>query len=551
MGFSKLPSEIIEHIFLDLDPLTLARCRAISRELNKLIGGSVSLQIIIEAGIDGLLVVGPHDRHLGYPFSSAKHLLDEIFRIREALRQFIPRSVWETPYEPGPFEISDGIICSTVLGGVEERLKSFHFNEMLAPTDEGHDPFELDPTGKRYTRMIQDIDAGAIDLVFFTGFDLVVLLEEIITPDIDKIDYRLHFKTISTGVPHPEATLPHIEYTSPLSPEIQLKTSIQLYDDMVALLLVQEDTRGGVTVWNWKSGEVIVPCQSALTSMFLSQDQLLLVRDSNGDPLAFTDFRNMHMVVYSISKGCITHRIKLPLLALLDPFLFTYPRQTLLQIPPAQVAGKFAPDPSLDIFALRFWTPYANYDDAECTVVFSTQRLLEACKAAFVDQEQYPVDVEWSIWGPKSSRWFPPYSLSGLSERGIHGPRLVALTRSNALDMGDRIGNWASNENDDLGNPVILDFNPRPILQGATNCDFPLCRNTVVRDIWSWTILEREKEVVIESGLPFRAFVHKEEWSDSDIYLHSTALVSVMEKSNKIYSFLQHPNVWYNGKTTE
>ncbi|KAG8821968.1 hypothetical protein FRC19_006913 [Serendipita sp. 401] len=547
MVFSELPNEIIEQILLELDPLTLARCRVTSKRLHELIDGSVPLQIVLEAGIDGLLVVGPHNRHLRYPFSSAKHLLDEIIYIREAIRKFMPRSVWRIPYETGPMEVSDGIICSV---GAGDRPKTLYFWEMLAPMDEGHNPFETESNGKRYTHKIRDTDAGADDIVFSTGSDLVVLLERTAATDTGRIKYRLHFRAISTGGPHPEARLSYVEYTSPLSPEFLSETWFtQLYDDMVALLLVQDvqAVQGGVTVWNWKSGEVVVPCQAAIASMFLSQDQLLLVADPKADPPTFSNFEKMKTVVYSISKGRITHNIKLPALILRHPFLFTCPRQTLIQIPSAQVAGKFAPDPSLDIFALRFVSSH----NSPCIAVISTQRLLDACNAAFVDQEEYPIDVDWNLWGPKGSRWFPPNSLSSVSERGIHGARMIAFTRPNAFDADDHIGDWVSNEEGDLNTPVILDFNPRPILQGATNCDFPLCRNTVIRDMWSWTILERGKEVVIESGLPFRAFVNKKEWPSLHVYLHSTALVSLMDESNDIHSFLQHPSMWNTGGTTE
>ncbi|KAG8856818.1 hypothetical protein FRB91_000317, partial [Serendipita sp. 411] len=257
MLFSELPNEIIEQILLDLDPLTLAQCRVASRQLYDLIDNSVLLQIVIEAGVDGLLVVGPRNRHLGYPSSSAQHLLDEIFRIREATKELSPRSVWKIPNEHGPLEISDGIICFVSSGRGGGQLKTCHFHEMLAPADQNYNLFQPYPTEKRYVNTMRDIDAGVTDIVFSTGSDLVVLLERTTAPNTDRVDHRLHFRAISTGRPHPEATLPHIEYIYPLSPAFGSGTwLLQLYGDMVALLLVQNG--GGVTVWNWKSGEVIV-----------------------------------------------------------------------------------------------------------------------------------------------------------------------------------------------------------------------------------------------------------------------------------------------------
>ncbi|KAG8781107.1 hypothetical protein FRC15_009033, partial [Serendipita sp. 397] len=524
MLFSELPNEIIEQILLDLDPLTLAQCRVASRQLYDLIDNSVLLQIVIEAGVDGLLVVGPRNRHLGYPSSSAQHLLDEIFRIREATKELSPRSVWKIPNEHGPLEISDGIICFVSSGRGGGQLKTCHFHEMLAPADQNYNLFQPYPTEKRYVNTMRDIDAGVTDIVFSTGSDLVVLLERTTAPNTDRVDHRLHFRAISTGRPHPEATLPHIENIYPLSPAFSSGTwLLQLYGDMVALLLVQNG--GGVTVWNWKSGEVIVPCQSAVASIFLSQNQLLLIANTKGDPLSSNDQEKMNIVVYSISERCITHRIRLPVSTLRHPFLFTYPRQTLTQISPAQIAGAFAPDPSLDIFALQFWPAVADAVHP-CVVVFSTQGLLEACEAALVDREQYPVDVDWNTWGPKGSRWFPPNCLHAPSERGIHGARMVTTTRSDAFDVFDWIDDWRPNRDEIFNYPVVLDFNPRPILRGATDCDFPLCRNTVVRDMWSWSIPEDEKTVSIESGLPFRAFVSKAEcFHHSGAHLHSTAVV--------------------------
>ncbi|KAG8836691.1 hypothetical protein FRC20_006964 [Serendipita sp. 405] len=452
----------------------------------------------------------------------------------------MPRSAWGIPYVAGNFhwEISDGIICFTSGGGDGERPKTLHFSELLAPTDEQYNPFELDPTGRRYTHIIRDTGVGMADIVFSASSDLVVLLERRTAPDTGMNADRLHFRAISTGGPHPEATLPHVENTGhPLPPYSGLETwLIQLYGDMVAFLLVRYsnfiDRRGGVTVWNWKSGEVVMPFQKAVASMFLSEDQLLLVVNSDEDLLG-----KLHMVVYSISKGCITHRIRLPWSNLSCPTLYTYPRQSLTQLSSAQLAGNFAPDPSLDIFALDFWP--IDPATGPCVVVFSTQRLLKACEAALVGQESYPVDLDWNTWGPQGSRWFPPYCLRPPSERSIHGARMIAYTHSNGFDVSEDIGDWKGMERATHNYPVILDFNPRPILRGVTDCDFDWCRNTVVRDTWKWTIQEGDQDVVIESSLPFRALVNKEEWAHSDLHLHSTAVVCTRAQSHDIFSFLE------------
>ncbi|KAG8809934.1 hypothetical protein FRC17_003169 [Serendipita sp. 399] len=259
--------------------------------------------------------------------------------------------------------------------------------------------------------------------------------------------------------------------------------------------------------------------------MCLSENQLLLAVDNKEDSSLWNDPTNLKLVVYSITERSITHRINLPLSTISSPILYTYPRQSISQIPLAQTAGTFAPDPSLDIFTLEFW-PNDGLN-APCIVVFSTLGLLKACDAATLQgEDNYPMVVDWDTWGPRASRWFPPHTLRPPSERAVHGARMVIYTRSDAFDVSDDTTNWGVHDPATYNTPVILDFNPRPILRGATDCDHRWCRNTVVRDPWAWKIKDGDHEVTISSALPFRAFVNKEEWHHSDLQLHSTALIS-------------------------
>lgn len=72
--------------------------------------------------------------------------------------------------------------------------------------------------------------------------------------------YRIHLRTLSSGLAHPSAVSPHLLYDHP-GAELQLPFGIAIFGETLAIVFSclradawPDDRAGMLIVWNWKTG---------------------------------------------------------------------------------------------------------------------------------------------------------------------------------------------------------------------------------------------------------------------------------------------------------
>ncbi|KAI6021043.1 hypothetical protein EDC04DRAFT_3068226 [Pisolithus marmoratus] len=243
-SFINLPPELWTAIFLQTDGRTILRCCAVCHRFNDIIQASVELQYQIELTLDGMIDGPPSSLTVG----------DRLTRLR-ALRQSWAMLQWTSKITvpmPGPchaYELVGGVFCK-IYHSARHRFSSRHFTAAWLPS-------VLDPQSSTLVR--GDVGLPTRDFAVDPSQDLIIYFRgddaEALPPLVAPGVLELHVRTLSTNEVHPEARLPTL-CTSVLLPITN--AFMQIVDDIVGMLYFIEPERPHITIWNWKTGKVVV-----------------------------------------------------------------------------------------------------------------------------------------------------------------------------------------------------------------------------------------------------------------------------------------------------
>lgn len=500
-----LPNELIEFILLLLHPLTIVSCRRLCSYVKELIDNSMELELRIELALDGYLL-----NHKGD--FTASELLSRERAITRAFETFEPTCSWKidsanTRYDQ--YEICDGL-----WGRSTRRIRLEPFRAM--------DIVELVPPnwdGAQWHQHWNDLEMNVTDFSFDVSSDLLVLVEYY----NDEASRRIHFRTISGNSPNPRASRPYFEVHQG-DCAVWDSCLTLMYNDYVALNFAAYEQdwahmrrRGGALVFNWRAGVPVTPYLDVSDLAFLSDDWAFVLFDGTGNsPVAFG--------ICSLVTGEVTHKFELPL-----PHRRVY-RARLLTHPgyggasPATQARLVRPDPPLEIIVADFVLRFPRNESF--LVVISIDlflRKFESLKQQLPDKNAF----SWEGWGPDVTRWLPSSQLTNSGFRSTFGSKMLVRSIRNPIATED----WGP-----IGNLILLDFNPRPILAGAKHEETERCRVVVHKGKTVWQSDHIPKPV--ESSLPFRAFIGKQVVNYEDVHLERSTMICRNEHTYTVLSFL-------------
>ncbi|KAG6372438.1 hypothetical protein JVT61DRAFT_7535 [Boletus reticuloceps] len=124
-------------------------------------------------------------------------------------------------------------LCATWLPGTHNPVRTAVRDDLGIPTRD----FAMDPS--------QDL------IVLFKGGEDVGLPMAVVYPGV----LELHIRTMSTNQTHPEARVPVL-----CTPVLYPVTSVfvQIVDDVVGIMHCVDPSRPRITIWNWKTGRLVV-----------------------------------------------------------------------------------------------------------------------------------------------------------------------------------------------------------------------------------------------------------------------------------------------------
>lgn len=206
--------------------------------------------------------------------------------------------------------------------------------------------------------------------------------------------------------------------------------------------------RGAGLIIDCTEAKVIMPYTFAAHLDFLSRDEALIL--SNGE-----EGNGTSIAVYSLSHQRIICRCHFPFAQVpLRARFLTRPESRMGKNCPSSIAKIFVPDPEVNIFAILF--KLEQHARSLCCVI-STHQFRQKY-AALLDMYPGQNSFKWEEWGPAVTRWLPNTVLEPTGTRNIFGCRMLVWGTPKLLDS-------RSHKTLCL---ILLDFNPRPIRQGAT-----------------------------------------------------------------------------------
>ncbi|KIN93366.1 hypothetical protein M404DRAFT_1009005, partial [Pisolithus tinctorius Marx 270] len=239
-----LPPELWTAVFLQTDSRTILRCCAVCHRFNDIIEGSVELQYRIELTVDGMIDGPPSSLSIG----------ERLTRLR-ALRRSWATLQWTSKITvpmPGPchaYELVGGVFCK-IHHSARHRYSSRHLTAAWLPS-------ALDTEGQMLVR--DDVGLPTRDFAVDPSQDLIIYFRG---NDIDALPalvapgaVELHVRALSTNEVHPDAR------SATLRMPVLLPVTnafMQIVDDIVGMLYFIEPERPHITLWNWKTGKVVV-----------------------------------------------------------------------------------------------------------------------------------------------------------------------------------------------------------------------------------------------------------------------------------------------------
>ncbi|KAG8783645.1 hypothetical protein FRC15_004787 [Serendipita sp. 397] len=523
MLLSDLPSEILEQIFALLDPLAIVKHRQISKQFLGLISSSVDLTLRIELASDGLLLRS-RDLFLHYRSPSAQELLRHLLATRTAWRRLEPLQIWsiDAPNnERLAFEICDGAWGRTALRHGPDLFRAIEYLELAPSSDHtvalaGDEVSRLHP----WRKPPEDLGMVIADFSFMPSQDLQVLLEA-----TGESSRRMHLLTISTHKKHPRASLPFFDIVGSRPRHVE-GCEILLFEDRVAMVFLRWARRlrenGGVMVWDWKEGTLLMPYSNVIDAAFLTRDHMLLIKDWDDDG-------HVNLGLYNLLDQKATHILELPLAQTVrSSIIIAHPSHHYGYKSPAQTTGAFKADGDIEILLLEI--RLTGPDSGIIHVVISISKVLDICKSLSKGddvEDDSPLFVKWRNWGMDATRWFSADKIFRASVRCTYGSKMIAFATDDVYDDPESILATSGNQMPPTLTPnllVVLDFNPRSLIRYPDDEVGEKSRSVVFRSPSLWKGVNGGRKVV--SRLPFRATISNEPWDYPNVYLDSTGLIA-------------------------
>jgi hypothetical protein len=244
---------------------------------------------------------------------------------------------------------------------------------------------------------------------------------------------------------------------------------------------------------------------------FVSRDCVLLLLNVENDS------DSVALELFSLTEGRRLRQFNFPFIKpVLLALLMTHPVSHYGDDCPASRAKMFIPDPDLEIVGILFHTEVNN--GHSYIVAVSINHLFK------FDTNEI---IEWSRWGPTTTRWLSPSRFTHAGFRSTFGSRMV--TRERVYNITDL---WVAS------NITVFDFNPRPIRRHEDATNSTAQPHRIVMDETRWDAwLEPLSEVAITSTLPFRAFCSDGPTDYLNVFLDSNTMIGRTVGSFSIHSF--------------
>ncbi|KAI5999068.1 hypothetical protein EDD15DRAFT_2571644 [Pisolithus albus] len=420
--FIDLPPELWTTIFLQMDARAILRCCAVCHRFKDIVQASMELQYRIELAADGM-VDGP---------PSSLTVRERLTRLRE-LRQSWATLQWSSKISvpmPGPchaYELVGGVFCK-LYHSVPHLFRDRHLTAAWLPS-------ALDPQGHTLVRENVGLSTRdfAVDpsqdlIIYFKGGDTNPLLGLTVFGTLE-----LHVRTLSTNEVHPEARSPTLRM-SVLLPVTG--AFMQIVDDIVGLWYVIELELPHITMWNWKTGKVIVnrstfcvPLKTWDLSFISSRAFFVTTGQKSGTIEIFTF--DVHR-----PKSNVTHVASLQL-PVINPHIrvigFSTHTGPFLARPPSGRPFVAANEERIHVFSVRYVHP--NPDTVRRQMRFcmflknSTLeryiRKYESRSGAGGEGSAVPLAVPWEEWGTEDTRFMVHQWNQFEWLRYVHGHRVV------------------------------------------------------------------------------------------------------------------------------
>ncbi|KAH7332580.1 hypothetical protein B0J17DRAFT_722120 [Rhizoctonia solani] len=249
--FTSLPTEVIVCVWLFLPPADIKACKLVSRPLIALIQRSLDLQYLLELDTQGF--VPPLDS------SDKLSLYQKVLILREK------RSITESGRKHG----LDAHMANFKLSRIMHSNIQYSRGVLAVadPPTDGHRQLRLcqlaskNKSTEYSPAKLEDLIVAADDFRFDPDLDLLALLEvvPIQSGAITDTGMNIHLKSLTTGLPHPLATMPALVNTS--RPTFRHQISFQIVGRRLALLYPLYSfckNSSNILIWDWITGELVV-----------------------------------------------------------------------------------------------------------------------------------------------------------------------------------------------------------------------------------------------------------------------------------------------------
>lgn len=531
MLFQKLPLELVEQVLCKLPPLEIVKCKQLSRYALNLINSSARIQLHLELAVDGMMLNNGEEQTV-----AASTMIDRVKARRTAFNSPELRldRVLDCPQTGRyPFEICDGI-----WGRADKRVG----DEFLRLRYDFLRPTYQDATSEPHAH---DLDVPIVDFIFWTAEDLQILLEERDQGETR----RLHFRTFSKNLIHPRAKWPYLDIHHH-DCEAWSNCALILYGNRLGIALSESGWQrmgspGGVIVWDWVTGEMIIPYRSALDATFISQDYVLLLIDVENA---------LALDVTPLSANKKAHRLELPMHEdFYGAHFVTHPfYNTPLDGNNSHTASSnkihlplLTPDPVLDIAVLEYQYIDAVEDRDGQLMVISTQHLIDMC----ANQPPEPLNeangspelagptTGWDQWGSSMAKWLPTGMIKP-SRRAVFGSRILVASPIASSTLRSDFKTTDESDEEVIVQLVLLDFNPRGISRTPDKSqaadDFVAA---LIKEIGRWSP-NNPMPWTPDSQLKFHATVIKNHGEYLNVYFDGDGFVGRKDDCYEVCSFL-------------
>ncbi|KAI6127159.1 hypothetical protein F5141DRAFT_996817 [Pisolithus sp. B1] len=546
--FIDLPPELWTAIFLLMDGRTILRCSAVCHRFKDIIQASMELQYRIELAADGMVDGPPSSLTVG----------ERLIRLRELRRSWATLQ-WSSKISvpmPGPchaYELVGGVFCK-MHHSAPQPFRARHLTAAWLPS-------ALDPQGRTLVR--ENVGFPTRDFAVDPSQDLIIYFKggegnALIAPSA----LELQVRTLSTNEGHPEARSVTLR-TSVLLPVSS--AFMQIVDDIIGMWFLIEPERTHITLWNWKTGRVIVdqstfcaPPKTWDVSFISSRAFFVTTAQKGGTIEIFTfDART--------PKSNVTHVASLHLPTILPHIRvsnFSTHTGPFLARPPSDRPFVAANEERTHVFSLHYVDPNPE----------AVRRLMRFCVflknstlERYIRQHQsrsgvgeegstVPLAVPWEEWGRENTRFMVHHwSQFEWLSRYVHGHRVVLpapATRNGrammcVLDFNVRRDVWRSqcyppDDDDAMDTPkaavISLDRpttpTPQPIVPQRTRERYAISKHP--RLITEPSVEDHPLffPVPYETALPYRELWHEQEVEYSGIMVDEERIVCLQPASS-------------------